>query len=58
MEENAFLNDDCAVLWHWDFAPQNMLAARTADNAWTITALADWDGFLPVPRVVARKPPT
>lgn len=46
------------VLWHWDFAPQNIIVDRTmADNKWEVMAALDWDGLLCVPRVLTRDPP-
>lgn len=52
------------VLWHWDFALQNILVkqdpALRADDAlpsWIIDTVLDWDDVLSVPAILTRKPP-
>lgn len=46
------------VLWHWDFAPRNIIVDCTiTDNKWEVTAVLDQDGLLCVPRVLTRDPP-
>lgn len=58
MKSRGFLVCEQPVLWHWNFAPQNILVARTsANNSWEVTALLDWDGVLSAPRVLTREPP-
>lgn len=58
MKSRGFLNCEQPVLWHWDFAPQNILVRRKQDNiTWEVTAVLDWDGALSAPRVLTREPP-
>ena len=57
MKARGLLTCEQPVLWHWDFAPRNIIVDRTADNKWKITAVLDWDGLLCVPRVLTRDPP-
>ncbi|MCJ1347958.1 hypothetical protein MMC31_006188 [Peltigera leucophlebia] len=56
MKSRGLLNCEQSVLWHWDFAPRNILVNRKPDNSWEITAVLDWDGALCVPRVLTREP--
>lgn len=58
MKSRGLLTCQQPVLWHWDFAPRNILVDRTPDNSWEVTAVLDWDGALCVPRILTRKPPT
>lgn len=57
MDERKYLEDDRAVLWHWDFAARNVMVEKTAAGSWCITGVLDWDGALSVPPVLSRKPP-
>lgn len=57
MKAYGLLTCEQPVLWHWDFAPRNIIVDRTADNKWGVTAVLDWDGLLCVPRVLTRDPP-
>lgn len=59
MKSKGFFKCEQPVLWHWDFAPRNILVDRTPGNndTWKVTAVLDWDGVLSAPRVLTRKPP-
>lgn len=58
MKSRGFLICEQPVLWHWDFAPRNILVGRTPEkNNWEVTAVLDWDGVLSAPRVLTREPP-
>lgn len=58
MKSRGFFICEQPVLWHWDFAPRNILVGRTpGNNTWKVTAVLDWDGVLSVPRVLTREPP-
>lgn len=61
MKARGFLTCEQPVLWHWDFAPRNILVGHTpSDNFrtnWEVTAVLDWDGLQCVPRVLTREPP-
>lgn len=58
MKSRGFLICEQPVLWHWDFAPRNILVGRTpGNNNWEVTAVLDWDGVLSAPRVLTREPP-
>lgn len=57
MKAKGLLTCEQPVLWHWDFAPRNIIVDRTVDNKWEVTAVLDWDGLLCVPRVLTRNPP-
>ena len=57
MKSEDLLTCQQLVLWHWDFAPRNILVDRTLDDNWEVTAVLDWDGVLCVPLVLAREPP-
>lgn len=57
MKAKGLLTCEQSVLWHWDFAPRNIIVDRAEDNKWVVTAVLDWDGLLCVPRVLTRNPP-
>lgn len=59
MKSRGFLVCKQPVLWHWDFAPQNILVSRTpeSNDTWKVTAVLDWDGVLSASRVLTREPP-
>lgn len=57
MKAKGLLTCEQPVLWHWDFAPRNIIVDRTVDNKWEVAAVLDWDGLLCVPRVLTRNPP-
>lgn len=58
MKSRGFLISEQPVLWHWDFAPRNILVGRTpSNNNWEVTAVLDWDGVLSAPQVLTREPP-
>lgn len=58
MKSRGFLVCNQSVLWHWHFAPRNILVGCTPGNKmWEVTAVLDWDGVLYAPRVLTREPP-
>lgn len=58
MKSRGLLVCNQSVLWHWDFAPRNILVGCTPGNKkWEVTAVLDWDGVLYAPRVLTREPP-